>query len=213
MTAAQWRSGRRPGGLHRGRTGPGQIGGATCSGRASGLASPSRQHAGPRRAFRARRGSIAGAAAVFACLGFVAATTGPWRGVAAGLQAALVPDGAAQGMVRGLVVSVSIGLLLSARGLARRQHRAWTAAVALCSRPRCCSSFATSTCRRPSSPAVLLVGLWHWRAEFYAAATARRPARALAAAALALAIVFAYGVAALIWHATSAHLAWSLPGP
>ncbi|HEY5388107.1 MAG TPA: hypothetical protein VIL79_09430, partial [Thermoleophilia bacterium] len=84
----------------------------------------------PARVSRAP-GYIAVAAAVFGCLGLVAAATGPWRGVAGGLQAALVPEGAAQGAVRGLVVGVSIGLVLSARGLARRQHRAWTAAIAL----------------------------------------------------------------------------------
>jgi lysylphosphatidylglycerol synthetase-like protein (DUF2156 family) len=162
----------------------------------------------PARVSRAP-GLIAAATALFACLGVVAATTGPWRGVASGLQAALVPEGAAQGAVRGLVVSVCVGLLLSARGLARRQHRAWTAAFAL-------SGAATVLflLRDIDVPAALVAGLlflclWFWRAEFYAVAAAHRPARAVAAAAISLAIVFGYGVAALIWHATNANLAWS----
>jgi len=155
---------------------------------------------------------IATAVAAFGCLGLVAATTGPWRGVAAGLQAALVPEGAAQGAIRGLVVSVSIGLLLLSRSLARRQHRAWAAAVAL-------SAAATGLflLRDIDVPAAFIAGLllfalWHWRSEFYAAASARRPARAVAAAAAALAIVFGYGVAALIRQATGAHLSWSWTG-
>jgi len=155
---------------------------------------------------------IAVAAAVFACLSLVAATTGPWRGVVAGLQAALVPAGAAQGAVRGLVVSVSIGLLLLSRGLARRQHRAWVAAVALT---------ATATglflLRDIDVPAAFVAGLllsslWYWRSEFYAAASARRPVRAVAAAALALAVISLYGIAVLIWHDASAQVAWSLTG-
>ena len=57
--------------------------------------------------------------------------------------------------------------------------------------------------------AVLLLALWHWRAEFFAAAIARPAVRAILAAGLALAIVLGYGVAAQIWRATSAGLAWS----
>jgi lysyl-tRNA synthetase class 2 len=63
-------------------------------------------------------------------------------------------------------------------------------------------------------PAVFVAGLLlfcllFWHAEFYAVAQARRPARSVAAAAIALAIVFGYGVAALVWHVTSTNLAWS----
>src|SRR5450830_898382 len=168
----------------------------------------------PRRLSSASRvpGLIAAAATVFACLSLAAATTGPWHGVVAGLQAALIPGGAPQGVVRGLVVSVSIGLLLLTRGLARRQHRAWLAAVVL-------SAAATGLflLRDIDVPAafiavLLLFCLWHWRSEFYAAASARRPALAAAAAAVALAIVFGYGVAALIWHAAATHLSWSWTG-
>jgi len=178
-----------------------------------GLAAPTAavSQQAPARASRAPA-LIAAAVAVFACLGLVAATTGPWRGVAAGLQAALVPGGAAQGAVRGLVVSVSIGLLLLSRGLARRQHRAWAAAVVLSAAAT--GLFLLRDIDVPSAfvAGLLLFFLWHWRSEFYAAASARRPARAVAAAAAALAIVFGYGVAALLWHATMAHLSWAWTG-
>ncbi len=179
---------------------------------ASGLASPiATAHRTAARVSRAPRW-LAAAVAVFACLGLAAAATGPWRGVAAGFQAALVPEGAAQGAVRGLVVGVSIGLLLSARGLARRQHRAWTVAVALSA-----ADTALFVLRDIDVPAAFLAGLLlfclvYWRAEFYAVAKARRPARAVAAAAIALAVVFAYGVAALSWHASNTNLAWSWAG-
>lgn len=179
---------------------------------ASGLAAstPAASPQAPAGATRAPA-LIAAAVAAFACLGLVAATTGPWRGVAAGLQAALIPEGAAQGAIRGLVVSVSIGLLLLSRGLARRQHRAWTAAVALT------TTTGLFLLRDIDVPAAFVAGLLlfvlrHWRSEFYAAASAGRPARAVAAAAAALAIVFGYGVAALIWQATTANLSWSWTG-
>ena len=168
----------------------------------------------PRRFPHASRvpGLIAAATAIFACLSLAAATTGPWHGVVAGLQAALIPSGAAQGVVRGLVVSVSIGLLLLTPSLARRQHRAWVAAAIL-------SAVATGLflLRDIDVPSAFIAGLllfclWHWRAEFYAAASARRPARAAAAAAAALALVFGYGVAALIWHAAATQLSWSWTG-
>ena len=167
--------------------------------------------ASPRRVPRVSRapGLIAAATAVFACLSLAAASTGTWPGVAAGLQTALVPEGAAQGVVRGLVVGVSIGLLLLTRGLARRQHRAWVVAVALTAVAT--GLFLLRDIDVPTAfvAALLLLSLYHWRSQFYAAASARRPRRAIAAAAAALAIVFGYGAAALIWHASTTQLSWS----
>jgi lysyl-tRNA synthetase, class II len=181
--------------------------------RASGLAA-STPTASPQASARASRAPtlIAVAVALFACLSLAAATTGPWQGVVAGLQAALIPEGAAQGALRGLVVSVSIGLLLLSRGLARRQHRAWAASTVLSA--AAAALFLLRDIDLPTAfvAGLLAVVLWHWRSEFYAAASARRPIRAVATAAAALAIVFGYGVAALIWQATTAHLSWSWTG-
>ena len=152
---------------------------------------------------------IAAVVAVLGCLGVLAATTGPWRGAAAGLQGALIPEGAARGVVRGLVVGASLGLVLSARGLARRQRRAWTAVVALAS-----AAMILFLLRDIDLPAVfmagaLLAGLWYWRGEFYAVAATRRPAATAAAAAVALLIVFGYGMAMQVRLATQAGLPWS----
>jgi len=168
----------------------------------------------PRAPARATRAPalIAVAVAVFACLSLVAATTGPWHGVVAGLQAALVPGGAAQGAVRGLVVSVSIGLLLLTRGLARRQHHAWVAATVLST--VAAALFLLRDIDMPTAfvAGVLAVILWYRRADFYAAASARRPVWAVAAAALALAVTFVYGIAVLSWHDATGRVAWSLTG-
>ena len=166
---------------------------------------------------------IAGFVAVLGCLGVIAATTGPWHGVASGLQAALVPEGSARGVVRGLVVGASLGLLLSARGLARRQHRAWTAVVALTS-----AALLLFVLRDVDLPAVfiaatLLACLFHWRGEFYAAAATRRPAATAAIATGALLIVLVYGVAAQIrlagqtgspwaWADVAGAAAWGMVG-
>ncbi len=154
---------------------------------------------------------IATAAALFGCVGLAAAMTGPWLGLAGGLQAAFVPEGTAQGAVRGLIVGASVGLLLLSRGLARRQHRSWTAAVVLS---------ATATVlfliRDVDVPAALVAGLllaslWHWRAEFFAAASTRKVVITVATAATALLVVFVYGALAQIWQSAHAQLplTWS----
>jgi len=170
--------------------------------------------ASPRRRARPSRAPrlIATAVVVFALLSLVAATTGTWHGVVAGLQTALLPGNTAQGVVRGLVVSLSVGLLLLTRGLALRQRRAWAAAVLLT---------ATTTVlfllRDLDVPSAFLAGLLlfcllFWRSQFRGVTSARRPARAVAAAVAALAMIFAYGVAAAIWHDASTHLSWSWTG-
>jgi len=170
--------------------------------------------ASPRRPAHASRAPrlIATAVAFFAVLSLVAATTGTWHGLVAGLQNALIPGGTAQGVVRGLVVSLSIGLLLLSRGLALRQRRAWAAAVALTA-----TATVLFVLRDLDVPAAFLAGvllfcLWYWREQFRAVTSARRPARAVVLAVAALTIIFAYGVTASIWHAASTHLPWSWTG-
>jgi lysyl-tRNA synthetase, class II len=166
---------------------------------------------------------VAAIVAVLGCLGVLAATAGPLHGAASGLQKALVPEGAAQGVVRGLVAGTSLVLLLSARGLARRQHRAWTLATTLT-----CAAFVLFLLRDVDLPALFIAGallavLWYWRGEFYAAAATPRPAATAVIAAGALAAIWAYGVLAQIrldgqagapgsWARAASDAAWSMVG-
>jgi lysyl-tRNA synthetase, class II len=146
---------------------------------------------------------IALATAIFAGLSLAAATTPSWGGLIAGLQSGLIPDAAARGAVRGVVVSVSIGLLLLARGLARRQRRAWLAAAVLTAAAAALYVLRDADVPSTLIATLLLLALWHWRAEFYAAASVRRPVRTIAVASLALALIFGFGAAEVLRHATS----------
>jgi lysyl-tRNA synthetase, class II len=164
------------------------------------------RRAGPSRAPRL----IAWAAVLFALLMLGAAVTGAWFGLVTGLQGALLPDASARGVVRGLGVSVSIGLLIFARGLSRRQRRAWTASVLLTATGAALLLVRDLDLPSAFAAAGLLGALLYWRREFYATARPPRPARAVAVAALVLAAIFAYGTAAARWHAASAGPAQSL---
>ena len=152
---------------------------------------------------------IAVAAGLFGCVGLVAATTGPWLGLAGRLQSTFVPEGTAQGTVRGLLVGVSVGLLILSRGLARRQHRSWTAAVVLSAAATLLFLIRDVDVPAALFAALLLAGLLYWRAEFFAAASTRRPVVTAATAAAALLLVFAYGVFAQVWNAVHAQLPWT----
>ena len=153
---------------------------------------------------------IALAVGVFAGLSLVAATTPAWGGLVAGLQNGLIPDSAARGAVRGLVVSVSIGMLLLMRGLARRQHRAWLAAMILGATATVLYLVRDADLPSAFIACLLLFVLWHWRREFYAAASVRRPLRTIASALIALALIFAFGLVQVLLHGTPAGITLSL---
>ena len=131
--------------------------------------------------------------------GLVSAVTPAWAGRLKIVSDLLSP--AAPHVADGLLVASSLGLVLLGRGLARRRHRAWQAALWLlaisCSGT--CSRSATSMDSIVSAVAFAL--LWWKRDEFDAAGDPDGPPRALAAAFWALAGLYAYGLAATYVHA------------
>ena len=139
-------------------------------------------------------------ATVAGLAGLVSAVTPAWAGNLKIVSDLLSP--AAPHVADGLLVASSLGLVLLGRGLARRRHRSWQAALWLLGDLR-----ASGTCSRSATSidsvvsAVPFALLWWKRKDFNAAGDPHGPPRALAAAFWALAGLYAYGLAATYVHA------------
>jgi lysyl-tRNA synthetase class 2 len=140
---------------------------------------------------------------LFASVLLAAVASGPWLDVMGDVQAALVPGTSARGVVHGLLVSISVGLLLVSRGLMRRQRRAWRIATALCAAAAVLLLLHDIDVPTAFAAVALVVALVHRREEFYAVMLAPGRTRALGAAILAFAVIFVYGTTASLWYAST----------
>jgi lysyl-tRNA synthetase, class II len=154
-------------------------------------------HAHPHRASRAPR-LLALIAAAAGVIGIVSAATPEWPGRLSLVREYLstsTPD-----VADGLVVASSIGLLLLARGLARRRHRAWQAAVLILGVSAILHLIKGLDAEEAIFDVIVLVLLVRKRRAFYAVGDPRGPQRAGVAALEALAGLIVYGLVAIAIH-------------
>ncbi len=120
------------------------------------------------------------------------------------VQGILVLASSGHDFERGITVAASIGLLIIARGMARRQRRAWLAAIVLL-----CGIIAATVRDGDldlALPALVLLGaLFLLHAQFYAATEATRLRSTLGVALTAAIALYAYGLGAIYWHAAARH--------
>ena len=131
--------------------------------------------------------------------GLVAVITPTWAGRLELVSELLSP--AAPHVADGILVASSLGLVLLGRGLARRRHRSWQAALWLLA----ISFFGHLLKDRDIIDSLLSVVpfglLWWKRADFDAAGDPDGPPRARAALLWALGGLYVYGVSATFIHA------------
>ena len=116
------------------------------------------------------------------------------------LARARVPQTSTPNVADGLVVASSIGLLLLARGLARRRHRAWQAAVAILAVSAVLHLIKGLDIEEAIFDVVVLILLVRKRRAFYAVGDPGGPQRAGVAALEAFAGLIGYGLAAIAIH-------------
>jgi lysyl-tRNA synthetase class 2 len=151
----------------------------------------------PHRASRAPR-LLALIAAAAGVIGIISAATPEWPGRLSLVREYLstsTPD-----VADGLVVATSIGLLLLARGLARRRHRAWQAAVVILGVSAVLHLIKGLDAEEAIFDIVVLVLLVRKRRAFYAAGDPGGPQRAGVAAVEAVVGLIAYGLVAIVIH-------------
>ena len=130
--------------------------------------------------------------------GLVSAVTPAWAGRLKVVSDLLSP--AAPHVADGVLVASSLGLVLLGRGLARRRHRSWQAAMWLLAISCAGHLLKERDVIDALVSAVPFALLWWKRADFVAAGDPHGPPRALAAGAWALAGLYAYGLAATYIH-------------
>jgi lysyl-tRNA synthetase class 2 len=138
-------------------------------------------------------------ATVAGLAGLVSAITPAWAGNLKVVSDLLSP--AAPHVADGLLVASSLGLVLLGRGLARRRHRSWQAALWLLGISCIGHLLKDRDVIDSVVSAVPFALLWWKRKDFNAAGDPHGPPRALAAAFWALAGLYAYGLAATYVHA------------
>ncbi len=138
-------------------------------------------------------------ATVAGIAGLVSAVTPTWAGRLKVVSDLLSP--AAPHVADGLLVASSLGLLLLGRGLARRRHRSWQAALWLLAVSCIGHLLKGRDVIDAAASAVPFALLWWKRADFNAAGDPNGPPRALAAAFWALVGLYSYGLAATYVHA------------
>ena len=138
-------------------------------------------------------------ATVAGIAGLVSAITPAWAGNLKVVSDLLSP--AAPHVADGLLVASSLGLVLLGRGLARRRHRSWQAALWLLGISCVGHLLKDRDVIDSVVSAVPFALLWWKRKDFNAAGDPHGPPRALAAAFWALAGLYAYGLAATYVHA------------
>ena len=138
-------------------------------------------------------------AAAAGLIGIISAATPEWPGRLSLVREYLstsTPD-----VADGLVVASSIGLLLLARGLARRRHRAWQVAVLVLGLSAVLHLVKGLDIEEAIFDVVVLVLLVRHRRSFDAVGDPGGPQRAGMAALEAFAGLLAYGVVAIAIHA------------
>jgi lysyl-tRNA synthetase class 2 len=131
--------------------------------------------------------------------GLVSVVTPAWVGNLQIISDLLSP--AAPHVADGLLVASSLGLVLLGRGLARRRHRAWQAALWLLA-ISCVGHLLRERDVLDAIVSAVPFGLLWWkRADFNAAGDPHGPPRALAAFLWAVTGLYIYGVAAIYVHA------------
>lgn len=137
-------------------------------------------------------------AAAAGLIGIISAATPEWPGRLSLVREYLstsTPD-----VADGLVVASSIGLLLLARGLARRRHRAWQAAVLILGISAVLHLIKGLDVEEAIFDVVVLMLLVRKRRAFYAYGDPRGPQRAGVAALQAFAALLTYGMVAITIH-------------
>ena len=149
---------------------------------------------------------MAAVSVLLALVSLIAAATHPWPERLMMVQGVLILVSTGHNLGRGVSVACSIGLLLVARGLARRQRRAWLAAVLLA----CASVFAAvrgSELGLAVFAAIVACALLAGGGQFYARTEASKPLSILRVCATTVAALYSYGLAAIYWHAAARHQA------
>jgi lysyl-tRNA synthetase class 2 len=154
-------------------------------------------NAHPQRASNAPR-VLALVAAAAGIIGIISAATPEWPGRLALVREYLSTS--TPGVADGLVVASSFGLLLLARGLARRRHRAWQAAVAILALSAVLHLIKGLDVEEAIFDIVVLVLLVRKRRAFYAAGDPGGPQRAGVAALEAFVGLVVYGLVAIAIH-------------
>ena len=131
--------------------------------------------------------------------GLVSVVTPAWGGRFEIVSELLSP--ATPHVADGMLVAASLGLVLLGRGLARRRHRSWQAALWLLGISCAGHLLKERDLIDALISAVPFALLWWKRADFNAAGDPHGPPRALAAFLWALAGLYAYGIAATFIHA------------
>jgi lysyl-tRNA synthetase, class II len=137
-------------------------------------------------------------AAAAGLIGIISAATPEWPGrlsLVRGYLSTSTPQ-----VADGLVVATSLGLLLLARGLARRRHRAWQAAVLVLGLSAVLHVVKGLDVEEAIFDIVVLVLLVRKRRAFYATGDPGGPQRAGVAALQAFAGLVAYGLVAIAIH-------------
>jgi lysyl-tRNA synthetase class 2 len=145
-------------------------------------------------------------AALAGVVGLVSAMTPEWSGRLSTMQEFLSPAGPQ--VADGLTVAASFGLLLLARGLARRRHRAWQAAIVLLAVASVLHVLKGLDVEEAVFDLLVLGLLWWRREDFDAAGDPLGPPRAGRAALGALLGLYLYGLAAIAAHASVRHGPW-----
>ena len=138
-------------------------------------------------------------ATVAGIAGLVSAVTPTWAGRLEIVSELLSP--AAPHVADGLLVASSLGLVLLGRGLARRRHRSWQAALWLLAISCIGHLLKERDVIDAVVSAVPFALLWWKRADFNAAGDPNGPPRALRGVPWALVGLYSYGLAATYVHA------------
>jgi lysyl-tRNA synthetase class 2 len=131
--------------------------------------------------------------------GLLSVVTPTWAGRLQIVSELLSP--AAPHVADGLLVAASLGLVLLGRGLARRRHRSWQAALWLLAISFFGHLFKERDIIDSVVSALPFALLWWKRADFDAAGDPHGPPRARAALMWALGGLYAYGIMATFVHA------------
>jgi lysyl-tRNA synthetase, class II len=143
---------------------------------------------------------IAAAAGV---VGLLSALTPEWPLRLRIVQDVLSPTGPS--VADGLVVASSIALLVLARGLARRRHRAWQVAMVLLGAGAVLHVLKGLDFEEAAFDVFVMSLLWSQRGWFDAKGDPGGPLRALSVAAGSLVGLYAYGLGAIALHEELSH--------
>jgi lysyl-tRNA synthetase, class II len=137
-------------------------------------------------------------AAAAGLVGLLSALTPEWPLRLRIVQEVLSPTGPS--VADGLVVASSIALLVLARGLARRRHRAWQAAMVLLGAGAVLHVLKGLDVEEATFDIFVMTLLWSQRGWFDAKGDPGGPLRALSVAVGSLAGLYAYGLGAIAVH-------------